>query len=619
MANTESKKLAIDVIARVDRLEKAMAKASKVTAQRTGQMEKRVTTMRTRVERDFKGMASKIGGIGGKLVAPILALGAAGTIRAVGDVARGMAEIADEAKRAGVNARAFQELKFVAEQNRIGVDALTDGLKELNLRADEFITTGAGSAAEAFQRIGYNADTLKAKLEDPSALFTEIIGKLGQLNTAARIRIADEIFGGTGGEKFVQLIDQGEEGLRRTIDRGHELGAVMSNELIEKADDLDRKFAAVATTVGSGLKRAIVEAANALSLVIEEFQAIDQRTHLRPLQNKLVAIENERVPLKEQIAEIEDTIARAGENNPISLALSSQLAGDKKQLEALTDQALELQDQIYKLQGMNSFEPSDKGIILPSDGIKPQSSSDSAKRTKSVVAEADAVLKLIDALKFEQATIGMTARELAVANALRDAGSAATARQRSEIEVLVGANFDLIDALESNADAMQLFEDTSSTALRGFIDDLAEGKSAADAMANVLSQLGSQLIDMGVSGLTSGLSSVIFPHANGGIAARGKPKMFANGGISKTAAIFGEAGPEAAVPLPDGRRIPVDLRMPKMSSANDNVSVSIPISIDATGADAAGLARLQGQLAQLQAELPTRIRAEVKGRGKKWM
>jgi hypothetical protein len=50
--------------------------------------------------------------------------------------------------------------------------------------------------------------------------------------------------------------------------------------------------------------------------------------------------------------------------------------------------------------------------------------------------------------------------------------------------------------------------------------------------------------------------------ANGGIAAHGRPvdiPRFAGGGVSNTAAIFGEAGPEAAVPLPDGRNIPVKL------------------------------------------------------------
>ncbi|MCB5411026.1 hypothetical protein H0485_13585 [Pseudogemmobacter sp. CC-YST710] len=53
------------------------------------------------------------------------------------------------------------------ETDKAGVDALTDGLKELNLRADEFVVTGGGSAAEAFERLGYSASELKQKLTDP--------------------------------------------------------------------------------------------------------------------------------------------------------------------------------------------------------------------------------------------------------------------------------------------------------------------------------------------------------------------------------------------------------------------------------------------------------------------
>jgi hypothetical protein len=51
------------------------------------------------------------------------------------------------------------------------------------------------------------------------------------------------------------------------------------------------------------------------------------------------------------------------------------------------------------------------------------------------------------------------------------------------------------------------------------------------------------------------------PAAASYIMGGGTAGLFANGGISDKPAIFGEAGPEAAVPLPDGRRIPVDLRM----------------------------------------------------------
>jgi hypothetical protein len=42
---------------------------------------------------------------------------------------------------------------------------------------------------------------------------------------------------------------------------------------------------------------------------------------------------------------------------------------------------------------------------------------------------------------------------------------------------------------------------------------------------------------------------------------------FSKGGISSSPAIFGEKGPEAAVPLPDGRTIPVTLKLPDFGSA----------------------------------------------------
>lgn len=259
--------------AKIDKFERQMNKAARTGDREMRRIEKSADRLDTRL--------SKLGGglkaFGGGLLAGVAAGGIGGIIAQIVQVANGIATIGDEARRAGLSSKAFQELKFVAEQNRIGVDSLVDGLKELNLRADEFIVTGQGSAAEAFRRLGYDAATLKAKLEDPSALFTEIIGKLEQLDQAAQIRIADEVFGGTGGERFVELIKQGERGIKATIDQAHTLGAVMSDQVIERAAELDRKFNAVATTVGTALKVAIVEAASALQRFIDQFYAFQDR------------------------------------------------------------------------------------------------------------------------------------------------------------------------------------------------------------------------------------------------------------------------------------------------------------------------------------------------------
>jgi len=109
--------------------------------------------------------------------------------------------------------------------------------------------------------------------------------------------------------------------------------------------------------------------------------------------------------------------------------------------------------------------------------------------------------------------------------------------------------------------------------LGGFIRDLRDGKSATEALANALGKVADKLLDMALNSLFDGaggggggplgsLFSFLF-NAKGGIVQDGKRlPMMAKGGITKSIAIAGEAGPEAIVPLPDGKRIPVVLSQP---------------------------------------------------------
>ncbi|MGZ9812654.1 hypothetical protein ACXN5S_19490 [Pseudoroseicyclus sp. H15] len=220
-------------------------------------------------------------------------------IRAVtGQVARmveGVAAIGDEARRSGLGTEAFQELGYVATQSRIPIDALVDGMKELNLRADEWIATGSGPAAEAFGRLGFAAGDLKRRLEDPQELMLEIIDRMEEMDRAAQIRIADEVFGGTGGERFVELLAHGAAGMRGMIGQAHEAGAVLDDEVIAKAAEIDRKFKELTTRIGTYLKTGAVgvaglltDAASALSdfkAEIEEVRAAASELNMNDLSS----------------------------------------------------------------------------------------------------------------------------------------------------------------------------------------------------------------------------------------------------------------------------------------------------------------------------------------------
>ncbi|MEQ8899277.1 MAG: hypothetical protein RID23_19520 [Roseovarius sp.] len=260
--------LIVPVEARITKLEKGLERANRAQRRASQRMERRARQSADRMSASYARAGNAAATAFKRLAVPLVAgVASAQTARKITDVTRAVAQLGDEAERAGVPLQDFQEWKYVAEQNRIGIDQMVDGLKELNLRADEFVVTGKGPAAEAFARLGFGAGELREKLKDPSELLLEIMERLRRLDTSARIRIADEIFGGSAGERFVELVDQGAAGLRETIDRAHELGFVLGDDVVRKADELDRKFGELIGRISNFGKRVAVEIADGIANV----------------------------------------------------------------------------------------------------------------------------------------------------------------------------------------------------------------------------------------------------------------------------------------------------------------------------------------------------------------
>jgi len=168
----------------------------------------------------------------------------------------------------------------------------------------------------------------------------------------------------------------------------------------------------------------------------------------------------------------------------------------------------------------------------------------------------------------------MAMRELAL--------STGTAKAESEM---------LAESQKNLADSMRAASEFGKDVLGGLIRDLREGKSATEALANALNKVADKLLDMalnslldgiggGGGGLLGGLVNILL-NAKGGIVQSGKRlPMMAKGGITKSIAVAGEAGPEAIVPLPDGKRIPVVLSQPagpvgRAGSSHDTVTLTL--------------------------------------------
>jgi len=172
-----------------------------------------------------------------------------------------VAEIDRLSTMAGVSAEAFQELSFAAGQYQINQDALTDGMKELSLRGDEFAVTGAGSAKESFERLGYSAADLNKLLDDTPALLSDIISRMEGLDKASQIRIADELFGGQGGEQFVKMIQGGAGAFDDMRKAAHDLGVVINDDMVKQSADAKKKVEELTSVISAQFNTAVSEIA----------------------------------------------------------------------------------------------------------------------------------------------------------------------------------------------------------------------------------------------------------------------------------------------------------------------------------------------------------------------
>ena len=149
--------------------------------------------------------------------------------------------------------------------------------------------------------------------------------------------------------------------------------------------------------------------------------------------------------------------------------------------------------------------------------------------------------------------------------------------------------------------------ETFASGLGSAFDSLFDSaKSLNDILGDVLRSTAKLLFQFGIQSALKGLFPNLF--ADGGIMTSGGPvelKRYANGGIatSPQLALFGEGRqPEAFVPLPDGRSIPVTLKNGQTGST------SVVVNVDAKGTSVQGD---NGNAAALGSAISVAVQAEI--------
>lgn len=265
---------------------------------------------------------------------------------------------------------------------------------------------------------------------------------------------------------------------------------------------------------------------------------------------------------------------------------------------------------------------------------------DITDRTAATIAETEALRGLNPLINDYGYAAEKARTEIELLNAAQKAGVKITPELRKEIaataEQWALANVEANKLAESQDKIRQRAEewrDTQKDALRGIVDDLIQGKSAADAFANALQKIGNKLLDMAFDDLFTGLFKSggsggggifgqigkLFGFANGGYTGSGprnQPKGIVHAGevVWSQQDIARAGGVSAVEALRNGTSMnPVAMTAPTMpnlksgGSSSQNVTINFNPKIDATGADAAALGRVEDQLKQMKQELPATV------------
>lgn len=258
----DTQRLVVSFEARLDRYEKDMTRASRATNDNFRRMEQRAKRFADNTERMTARAGQSIVKNFESMFAPFLRggvvfAGVTGAAMALKQIASSVAEVDREARKAGVSAKVWQQWSYVATAAGASVDGITDSLKELNIRANEFALTGKGSGAEWFDRLGYSAAEVGRKLQEPNRFLDELIGKIQRLDSAGQTRALDELFGGTGAEQLAKVLGLSVAEIQKLRSEA----ATFTDEQIEAAKKIDREWETLWRNVTIYAKKAAIESA----------------------------------------------------------------------------------------------------------------------------------------------------------------------------------------------------------------------------------------------------------------------------------------------------------------------------------------------------------------------
>lgn len=539
-------------------------------------------------EKAFKGVASGIRGTGGDLQDLSSALTATAQVFSKGKVSAEELRQQIGERLPGAFTLFAQSLGMTpAELDKAlegGKVSLQDFQKFSELlfekfgKSSEAIVNGPAAAGERLQvqlsKLSENVGKLLAPIGAAfQNVFTEIIrlinGAAVALNKLFKIDLSGEV------ESLTSRISQLEKAPEGETKRQRQARLRTLNNLRSDLKQATQQRALL--SIGAGGDGGPTGLPGAVSTGGGGAKAKGAPDYSVQLANALIAARNELNPLTKIQLEYDAKVLQINESN---------LKAEKKRV-ALNDARKNAEEAVYKI-----MEKIVGGSAKALDAAKERN-----KQIEQSVQSLEIEAGIIDEKQAREI------EKLRFIQQLREKDGQVTEEQLQRINKA----YEAINA--KNSESMQLFrqigQNVVSSISDAFMSLFDKAKSLREVLADLLKSTAQLVLQFGLQAGAKSLFPALF--ANGGIMTGRGPlplKRYANGGVaySPQLAMFGEGStPEAYVPLPDGRSIPVTMK-------NGGGVGNITVNVDANGSQVEGNQPDANKLGQA---LGAAVRAEL--------
>ncbi|WP_196258564.1 hypothetical protein [Pelagibacterium limicola] len=549
------------------------------------------------------------------------------------------------ARTAGLSTDLYQSLGFAALEE--GVDGLDGAIEQFTVRVGA-LRNGQGELASFLDKTNKSLLEqlqLATNQEERLRLVADAIRKATTAEEKATI--ARAAFGKSGVD-MVRILKDGADGLDDFTRRAREMGLIVDREIIARSEEMNNKLGVAQKVIDSQLKQAFVDlapvviaaaqaiaaVANAINSVVDATRSMDQ-----------MSLNGLRRQLADDLAEL----ARGPEEDWVT-GIDQQRV-DLNQ--GLRDRIMQLTAQIAAREAAARRamipDAADTEIVPVGGGGSKSSPFTSAMqsisdRIEMIKAESAALREVNPLVNDYGYAIEYARARQQLLNAANKEGLTITPALSAAIDEMAAAlaaaaseGAQLAEQQNKQRQFWEEWRDVSKSAMRSFIDDLKESKTAAEALGNALEQVGNHLLTLGLNSLFGtggtdfGLLGKLFGFAGGGYTGRGSKHQPA-GIVHKGEYVFSkEATQKAGVGNLDalhrslkgyaeGGLVGGGLALPALPAPapGGGVSVTYAPQIDARGADVAAVARIEQVLQRNQVEFEGRVKKIVSGRGRTW-